>query len=92
MQSAGLEFLTKHHNRRVKEGKIRMGFHRPRHNSQFHLHLHLIVGDLLTERHEKIYGMGTGLVSVERVFELYKEDSTFNQKELLVGKIKDLGE
>ena len=65
-----------------------MGFHRPKHNSRFHLHMHLIVGDMKEERHENFYGMGIGLVSVERVFELFEEDPTFNQEELQTNKKK----
>ena len=49
-----------------------MGFHKPDMNSQFHLHLHLIILPLKDpERHEKVYGEGKGLVTAKTVQELF---------------------
>lgn len=33
-----------------------MGFHLPKRNSIYHLHLHLIVTPLLLDKHENLYG------------------------------------
>mmetsp|Transcript_5508 Transcript_5508/g.9360 ORF Transcript_5508/g.9360 Transcript_5508/m.9360 type:complete len:82 (+) Transcript_5508:518-763(+) len=54
MVEAGLKFM-KSEVPKNPEG-YRMGFHRPPRNTQFHLHLHLIVLPLKQAKHEKTYG------------------------------------
>ena len=46
MEQAGSAFLRERHPEK-SENEFRMGFHGPRHNSQHHMHLHLIVTPFL---------------------------------------------
>jgi len=76
MYNVGREFLIK--NYPSPDNQYRLGFHSPGHNSQFHLHMHLISFPLSLPRHEKRYS-GEGLTKVDQVLsELirkFKEES-----------------
>ena len=67
MQMVSLEFLkVMHPNNR--EG-YRQGFHRPPVNSQFHLHMHLMIEPIKPQpRRPGRYVYGKGLISVDMVF------------------------
>ena len=57
MYEVGELYLQKHHPSKVG---YRFGFHRPGHNSQFHLHMHLISLPLKDPKNEVRYS-GSGL-------------------------------
>ena len=43
MQRTGRDFLSHHHPEKDSKTEFLLGFHAPGHNSQHHLHMHLIV-------------------------------------------------
>ena len=72
MQKIGIAFLKQNHPAKVSKKQYSMGFHKPDKNSQYHLHLHLVVWPLKDpERHQKAYGEGKGLVTVQSVYEIF---------------------
>ena len=70
MAQVGLRFLQERHSDKVAQKQFRIGFHAPGHNSQDHLHLHLIITPILgNQRTHKKYARkyGTGLTPVKEV-------------------------
>ena len=69
-----------------------MGFHKPERNSQYHLHLHLVVWPLKDpERHERAYGEGKGLVTVQSVYEIFNQGGwdVYSKKNGAVKEVKE---
>ena len=57
MYEKGSEYLKQHYPSKYGYS---FGFHRPGHNSQFHLHMHLISLPLISDKYYKRY-IGDGL-------------------------------
>ena len=71
MKKVGEEFLkSKCQSESIDINETRMGFHAPGHNSQDHLHLHLVIPPFKgskTKRKKYDNKYGSGLVTIENV-------------------------
>ena len=43
MEQTSIQFIKEKHPGQVELGNLRIGFHSPGHNSQHHLHMHLVI-------------------------------------------------
>ena len=76
MERVSLQFLdARGYGEQIVRKEYRMGFHGPGHNSQDHLHLHLIIPPFIGTIERQIYydkvKYGNRLVSIEDVIRLH---------------------
>ena len=91
MEQVSLKFLEERHGEQIARNEFRMGFHGPGHNSQHHLHLHLIVPPFFgTDKQKKWYDdvkYGSRLITIDDVIRWHDSKQSTNDEELSLSKV-----